>query len=131
MSARIKVIPFARTIIKHQGGISLKLLEQMFKFLPHDAALVGAYSDSTRNVFGLVFESSTWDEVPVAGIIPEAIPMFTKQRDGTVECDYIDFGTHKTILPGSKQACQHDYVDYHGFNTSYRHCKHCGQKEAP
>lgn len=122
---KIARMSFSRTVLMHMGGVPLNLLKDMLSLLPPDSTMVGCGNDPVSFLDYLFFTSNEFKEIPDAGLVPDLIPHFKMNSDGTSYVDKIDFGD---VLDNG-QSCYHIWEVAHGFSNSYECCKNCGVKK--
>lgn len=128
MDDQMKVVrmPFNRMNMMQFDGISLSLFKDMLNLMPPDTTFVGCGTDSNYFLDYLLFASKTFADVQDGGIIPQVIPHFKRESDGTVKIIKIDFDGFKDP---SSQSCTHFWRTYSGINETYDYCQNCGVKK--
>jgi hypothetical protein len=122
---KIVRMPFSRTVLMSTQGIPTHLLTETFLLMPPDSKLVGCGTDTMYFLDYMFFSSDAFKDIPEASAIPDIIPTFKMNSDGTPYVEKIDFGN----VLASGESCYHVWEVVPGFTNSYECCRNCGAKK--
>ena len=119
-------IPFNANFL-HQPGLDTRLLIDLLGYCPKDSKIIGFGQDHSTLVNYIFVSHDSFQDVQINP--PDCIANFNVDANNVVRCTGIDWPAHSGPSIPSTPVCNHVWMMYNGFMSSYLYCGICGDKK--